>query len=104
MSSQLSSLGASVGYAQAAGTQAQTPPANPAGGDAGPADAVKSAASEFGDVFDRADAAVADLARGEGSAQAVVEAMAQAELALQAAVTIRDRVVEAYQEILRMPV
>jgi flagellar hook-basal body complex protein FliE len=35
---------------------------------------------------------------------ALVTALAQTELAVQAAVTIRDRVVEAYQEILRMPV
>jgi flagellar hook-basal body complex protein FliE len=35
---------------------------------------------------------------------ALVEALAQTELAVQTAVTVRDRVVEAYQEILRMPV
>jgi flagellar hook-basal body complex protein FliE len=35
---------------------------------------------------------------------ALVTALAQTELAVQTAVTVRDRVVEAYQEILRMPV
>ncbi len=35
---------------------------------------------------------------------ALVETLAQTELAVQTAVTVRDRVVEAYQEILRMPV
>ena len=35
---------------------------------------------------------------------ALVTALAQTELAVETAVTIRDRVVEAYQEILRMPV
>lgn len=35
---------------------------------------------------------------------ALVTALAQTELAVEAAVTVRDRVVEAYQEILRMPV
>lgn len=34
----------------------------------------------------------------------LVAALAQTELAVQTAVTVRDRVVEAYQEILRMPV
>jgi flagellar hook-basal body complex protein FliE len=34
----------------------------------------------------------------------MVMALAQTELAVETAVTIRDRVVEAYQEILRMPV
>ena len=54
------------------------------------------------------------VARGEQAAQAamttgvdphsLVTALAQTELAVQTAVTVRDRVVEAYQEILRMPV
>ena len=35
---------------------------------------------------------------------ALVTALAQTELAVETAVTVRDRVVEAYQEILRMPV
>ena len=35
---------------------------------------------------------------------ALVTALAQTELAVETAVTVRDKVVEAYQEILRMPV
>ncbi|MDJ0822748.1 MAG: flagellar hook-basal body complex protein FliE [Paracoccaceae bacterium] len=35
---------------------------------------------------------------------ALVEALAQSELAVETAVTLRNKVVEAYQEILRMPV
>lgn len=35
---------------------------------------------------------------------ALVQALAQTELAVETAVTVRDKVVEAYQEILRMPV
>jgi flagellar hook-basal body complex protein FliE len=35
---------------------------------------------------------------------ALVQALAQTELAVQTAISVRDRVVEAYQEILRMPV
>jgi flagellar hook-basal body complex protein FliE len=35
---------------------------------------------------------------------AMVEALSNAELMLTAVVTIRDKVVEAYQELLRMPV
>lgn len=34
----------------------------------------------------------------------VVEAIAAAELAVETAVTIRDKVVEAYQELIRMPI
>ena len=41
---------------------------------------------------------------GNADMPALVEAMARTELAVETAVTIRDKVVEAYQEILRMPV
>eukprot|EP00581_Thalassiosira_minuscula_P022352 CAMPEP_0184414698 /NCGR_PEP_ID=MMETSP0738-20130409/8212_1 /TAXON_ID=385413 /ORGANISM="Thalassiosira miniscula, Strain CCMP1093" /LENGTH=43 /DNA_ID= /DNA_START= /DNA_END= /DNA_ORIENTATION= len=34
----------------------------------------------------------------------LVQALAQSELAVETAVTVRNKVVEAYQEILRMPV
>ena len=41
---------------------------------------------------------------GDADPHALVQALAQTELAVETAVTIRNRVVEAYQEILRMPV
>lgn len=41
---------------------------------------------------------------GDADPHALVQALAQTELAVEAAVTVRDKVVEAYQEILRMPV
>lgn len=41
---------------------------------------------------------------GRADAHSVVEALAQTELAVQTATTVRDKVVEAYNEILRMPV
>jgi flagellar hook-basal body complex protein FliE len=41
---------------------------------------------------------------GGADPHALVEALAQTQLAVETAVTVRDRVVEAYQEILRMPV
>lgn len=41
---------------------------------------------------------------GAADAHSVVEALAATELAVETAVTVRDKVVEAYQEILRMPV
>lgn len=56
----------------------------------------------------------ATLARGEQTAMAamnggadphaLVQALTQTELAVETAVTVRNKVVEAYQEILRMPV
>ncbi len=41
---------------------------------------------------------------GKADPHSVVEALAAAELAVETAVTLRNRVVEAYQELLRMPV
>jgi len=41
---------------------------------------------------------------GRADAQSVVQALAQTELAVETATTVRDKVVEAYNEILRMPV
>lgn len=41
---------------------------------------------------------------GDADPHALVQALAQTELAVEAAVTVRNKVVEAYQEILRMPV
>ncbi len=41
---------------------------------------------------------------GKADPQALVQALAETQLAVETAVTVRDRVVEAYQEILRMPV
>lgn len=41
---------------------------------------------------------------GGADAHALVEALASSELAVETAVTLRDKVVEAYQEILRMQV
>ena len=49
---------------------------------------------------DRAAAAVA----GQGNVTDVVTAVARAELALQTTVAIRDRVIQAYQEVMRMPI
>lgn len=81
-------------------------------------DAARSIAQPEPAAENPAKRAVADfaqtLAKGEETAKAamtggadpyaLVQALAQTELAVEAAVAVRDRVVEAYQEILRMPV
>jgi flagellar hook-basal body complex protein FliE len=41
---------------------------------------------------------------GEASVREVVEAVTQAELGLQTASAVRDRVIAAYQDIIRMPI
>ncbi|MEE2879241.1 MAG: flagellar hook-basal body complex protein FliE [Pseudomonadota bacterium] len=55
-------------------------------------------------AIQNAEQAAVDTAVSGADPHAMVEALANAELVLDAAVTIRDKVVEAYQELLRMPV
>lgn len=72
-------------------------------------------ASGFGDALTRAlgsvveaghkaDAQSMQAIAGGGNLTEVVTAVSRAELALQSAVAIRDRVVQAYQDIMRMPI
>jgi len=58
----------------------------------------------FAQVFENVETQAQSMAMGQADAHSVVEAMANAEVALETAVTIRNRVVEAYQELLRMPI
>jgi len=68
------------------------------------ADTLARAAQDIAGTLARGEAASEAALSGKGDVQQVVEALTQTELALQATVTVRDRVVEAYQQILRMPV
>ena len=72
-------------------------------------------ASDFGAMVNHAfesmeakavstDKQAVNLAKGEGNIVDVVAAVAETELALETLVSVRDRVVSAYQEVLRMPV
>lgn len=51
-----------------------------------------------------ADAATASALTGDGSVTDVVLAVGRAELTLQTAVAVRDRVIAAYQDVMRMPI
>lgn len=73
-------------------------------GTSGIAGGLAKGVEDFSAVFQNVENTVQAHAVGQADAHSVVEAMANAELALETAVTIRNRVVEAYQELLRMPV
>ncbi len=71
--------------------------------------------ADFGGVLARAITGAIDTTKaaehramgaiaGKGNLTDVVSAVAQAELTLQTTMAIRDRVVQAYQEIMRMPI
>ncbi len=71
--------------------------------------------SDFGNVLNEAlqstvataheaEQKAADVVTHGGDLTQVVMAVSKAELALQTATTLRDRMVQAYQEIMRMPI
>jgi flagellar hook-basal body complex protein FliE len=87
----------------------------PAIGPSKPQSAKPTAAQSFMDaVAEAARRAAATVESGETAAMAgiagtmdshqVVAAMSKAELTIQATIAIRDKMVQAYQEIMRMPV
>ncbi len=51
-----------------------------------------------------AEAASTQALTGQGGVTEAVLAISRAELALQTAVSLRDRVVAAYQDVMRMPI
>lgn len=51
-----------------------------------------------------ADTTTLKAAAGQGNLVDVVTAVSQSELNIQTVVTLRDRVIEAYQQIMQMPI
>ena len=62
------------------------------------------AAQDFTETLAKAETVAQQAMTGDADPHALVEALANSQLAVETAVTVRDKVVEAYQEILRMPV
>jgi len=67
-------------------------------------DTLRRATSDFAQTLQHAEDTAKAAMVGDADPHALVQALAQSELAVETIVTVRDRVVEAYQEILRMPV
>ncbi|GHF01958.1 flagellar hook-basal body protein FliE [Aliiroseovarius zhejiangensis] len=63
-----------------------------------------TATTSFADTVQQGEKTAMAALSGNADPHALVQALAQTELAVETAVTVRDKVVEAYQEILRMPV
>jgi len=79
-----------------------TAPKAQAGGQ--PGELIANAAQGFAETLRSAEETAKSAMVGDADPMALVQALAQTELAVETAVTLRDKVVEAYQEILRMPV
>lgn len=71
---------------------------------AGPDQGLANAANRFSDILRSGEEAAMSGMLGGADPHALVQALAKTELAVETAVTVRDKVVEAYQEVLRMPV
>ena len=56
------------------------------------------------DTGKASDLKTQDLVNGKGDMVDVVTAISQTELAMETMVTVRDRVISAYEEIMRMPI
>lgn len=101
----------SGGFAQAASAYASSQKLAQAGGAALPA-----ASGSFADVLARAVGGVAESGQqaealtravasgGKPDFTSVVTAVAESEAALQTLVAVRDKVIQAYEDILRMPI
>ncbi|MDO9527447.1 MAG: flagellar hook-basal body complex protein FliE [Gemmobacter sp.] len=61
-------------------------------------------AESFANILSRGEDVAKAAMTGDADPHALVQALSATELAIETAVTLRDKVVEAYQEILRMPV
>ncbi len=92
---------AAKAYADIANTAATAAPADAAGGFGGALARALEGVVQSGKTAEQQSMhAIA----GTGSLTDVVSAVSKAELALQTTVAIRDRVVQAYQDIMRMPI
>lgn len=93
--------------AAAAAYRASASPAQPqapASGGTSFGDVLTQAVQDATGTMHAADAATEAAINGTGNVTEVVLAVARAELALQTTVAIRDRVVQAYQDVMRMPI
>lgn len=96
-------LNSAAGAYDRARTVIAPQPGGPAGNLA-PQPGALTSGDRFMQAMDAVDTTATGALTGGTSAQVLVQTVAEAELALETVTAIRDKVVEAYQEILRMPV
>ncbi|WP_240796794.1 flagellar hook-basal body complex protein FliE [Terasakiella sp. SH-1] len=67
-------------------------------------DLLKQAVQEAVDIGYKSERMSLKAAAGQADVNEVVTAVAEAEVTLQAVTTVRDKVIQAYQEIIKMPI
>ncbi len=65
---------------------------------------LKDVVASVGESSKKADMQAQALASGKSNVVDVVTAVAETEVAIDAIVAVRDRVIQAYEEIMRMPI
>ena len=93
-----------IGAAGAAAAYAAVGRATPGDAAGGFGDLVSRAMETGIEISRTAEAASTQALTGQGGVTEAVLAISRAELTLQTAVAVRDRVVAAYQEVMRMPI
>ncbi|WP_020187697.1 flagellar hook-basal body complex protein FliE [Methylopila sp. 73B] len=101
-----SPLAAANAYSSLSGIIAGGAPVRPgAGADANAfGDLLEKSLSGFAEQGRQTDAKAMQAVQGRGDVVDVVTAVAESELALQTLVSVRDKVIAAYDEVMRMPI
>ncbi len=97
----IDAIRATQAYAQAARAAAPAAASDPA---ASFGALLNSAIADTASSLKAGETAAAQVAAGEANLVDVVTAISAAEVGLETALAVRNRVIEAYQEIMRMPI
>lgn len=81
-----------------------TPQANPVAEGPGFADMLKSVVTQTAEQTRGAEVQMAQSVNGQGNLIDVVTSISAAEASLETVLAVRDQVISAYQEIMRMPI
>jgi flagellar hook-basal body complex protein FliE len=107
MASPLSAASAYANIAKLATGVGKPPGASVPGAETGPGsftDVLKQALTAVNEAGQKSDAQSAAAVQGKGNMVDVVTSVAETEVAINAVVAVRDRVIAAYEEIMRMPI
>jgi flagellar hook-basal body complex protein FliE len=102
MASPLSAASAYANIAKLAAGVAKPPNAMQGADNFG--DLLKQALSAVNDTGKKSDAQAVSAVQGKGNMVDVVTAVAETEVAIDAVVAVRDRVIQAYEDIMKMPI
>ena len=100
----MNALMAARAYAAAAGNAAPMNGASPAGEAGGFADLLKAGMEQATQSTRAAETQMQAHAAGRAELIDVVTSVASAEASLETVMAVRDQVIQAYQEIMRMPI